>query len=199
MNTIDHLNGLIDYIEQHLDKEIDMDFLSRSYGSSKSVMQKTFLNICSMTLSEYIRKRRLSEAVFDLRKGMKVIDVAMKYQYESQDAFTRAFKQQHGLTPSEARKDNQVLTCFAKIVFTLTIKGAEAMNYRIENRGAMRIIGYKTFIKEENTGTDFIPKLWDAVTPNQQSALLSKCNHLIDGIIGVNGDMHDGGFDYWLQ
>lgn len=198
MNTIEGLNGVIDYIEGKLDREIDFDDLSKCYGSSKSVLQKTFLNICSMTLSEYIRKRRLSEAVFDLRKGRKVIDVALKYQYESQDAFARAFKLQHQVTPSEARKDNCSLVLFSKIVFTLTIQGTEAMNYRIETRPPMRIVGYKTFIKEEWIGTDFIPKLWDQITGDQQTLLNGKCNQSINGIIGVNGEMHDNGFDYWI-
>lgn len=198
MRTIDRLNDVIDYIEEHLQDEIKLDELSLIFASSKSVLQKTFLNICDMTISEYIRKRRLSEAAFDFRNQKKVVDVAVSYQYESLDAFTRAFKQQHGLTPSEAKQDDCVLTMFSRIVFTLTIKGAKAMNYRIENRGAMRIIGYKTFIKAEQAGTDVIPSLWDALTSEQCAVLTSKGNQLIEGIIGVNGEMHDGGFDYWI-
>ena len=198
MNTIDRLNHVIEYIEEHLHEKIDFKALYELHESSKSVLEKTFYNICSMTLSEYIRKRRLSEAVFDLRNGMRVIDIAMKYQYESEDAFTRAFKKLHQVTPNKAREDNCVLTLFSRIVFTFTIQGTTAMNYSIENRPAMRIIGYKTFIAEEQIGTDFIPKLWDQVTLEQQKLLKEKNNQIIQGIIGVNGEMHDHGFDYWI-
>lgn len=198
MNTIDRLNHVIDYIEHHLDKTIDFYVLYQIHQSSKSVLEKTFYNICAMTLSEYIRKRRLSEAVFDLRNGMRVLDIACKYQYESEDAFTRAFKRMHSVTPKEARQDNCTLVLFSKIVFTFTIQGTQAMNYQIENRPAMRIIGYKTFIKEEYIGTDYIPNLWDAIEADQQAILFNKNNDVIKGIIGVNGEMHDHGFDYWI-
>lgn len=198
MNTIDRLNHVIDYIEEHLDQMIDFSVLYHLHQSSKSVLEKTFYNICSMTLSEYIRKRRLSEAVFDLRNGMRVVDIALKYQYESEDAFARAFKRMHDITPKEARQDNCTLVLFSKIVFTFTIQGTEAMNYQIEHRPAMRMVGYKTFIKEEFIGTDYIPNLWDALTVDQQALLLEKKNDVIPGIIGVNGEMHDHGFDYWI-
>ena len=198
MHTIDRLNHVIEYIEQHLDQEIDFMELYAISESSKSVLEKTFYHICSMTLSEYIRKRRLSEAVFDVRRGARVLDIALKYQYESEDSFTRAFKNLHKVTPSEARKDNCSLTLFSRIVFTFSIQGTQAMTYQIEHRSTMRIVGFKTFVEEEKAGTDYIPMLWDAITEEQQNLLLSKCNHTIDGIIGVNGAMHDHGFDYWI-
>lgn len=198
MNTIERLNHVIEYIEQHLSENIDFDELYKCNESSKNVLEKTFYNICSMTLSEYIRKRRLSEAVFDLRNGMRILDIALKYQYESEDAFTRAFKRLHHVTPSMARQDNCVVTLYSRIVFTFTIQGNEAMNYQIENRPAMRIVGFKTFIDADKAGTSYIPKLWDAITPQQQAMLEEKNNGMIKGVIGLNGEMHDHGFDYWI-
>ena len=198
MNTIERLNEVIDYIEDHLNDEIAMDTLASLYGMSLSVLQKTFLNICDITINEYIRRRRLSCAVFDLRNQEKVIDVAYKYQYQNVDAFSRAFKQQHHLTPTQAKQDNITITLFSRIVFTLSIKGVEAMNFKIERRGAMRIIGFKTFIDQRTMTPSTIPNLWDAFSEEQSALLMEKCNGDIENIIGLNAEMHDGGFDYWI-
>jgi AraC family transcriptional regulator len=196
--TIDRLNNVIEYIEQNLKEELSFDKLADIYGNSKSVLQKTFLNICDLSLSDYIRRRRLSEAIHDIRDGEKIIDVAMNYQYNSADAFTRAFKTQHGITPSEARENDATVTFFPKIRFTFSIKGVEAMNYKIEERKATRIIGYKYFVSMEQAGSNFIPSLWDALSEEQLQNLLEKSNHKIDGIIGINADMYNNGFDYYI-
>lgn len=198
MNTIERLNEVIEYMESHISEDICMDTLAHLYGASLSVLQKTFLNICEITLSEYLRRRRLSNAIFDLRTGDKILDIALRYQYQSGDAFSRAFKQQHGITPSDARKDNTTITLFSRIVFTLSIKGVEAMSFKIERRPAMRIVGYKTFVGLDTMGPNTIPSLWDAFPLGKRGILDSKNNGDIKNIIGVNAQMHDGGFDYWI-
>ena len=196
--TIDRLNNVIEYIEENLKEELSFDTLADIYGNAKSVLQKTFLNICDLSLSAYIRRRRLSEAMQDIRDGAKIIDIAANYQYNSADAFTRAFKLQHGITPSNARGNDVVVTYFPKIRFTFSIKGAEAMNYKIEERKATRIIGYKYFVSMEQAKSNFIPSLWDALSNDQLHNLLEKSNHEIDGIIGINADMYNDGFDYYI-
>ena len=94
-----------------------------------------FAYIADVPLSEYVRRRRMSLAAVDLKDGSeKVIDVALKYGYDSPTAFTRAFKSVHGISPSQAKNEGSVLKAFPPISFKITIKGASEMNYRIEKK-----------------------------------------------------------------
>lgn len=85
----------------------------------------------------------MSSAVFDLMNGVKVIDAAAKYGYESPTAFSRAFRQIHGIAPSEVKKQNVILNTFPKITFTFSVKGEQAMNYKIVKKEAFRVVGFK--------------------------------------------------------
>ena len=97
-----------------------------------------------VTLSEYIRRRRLTFAAFEFtNSSIKIIDVAIKYGYNSPDSFTRAFQSLRGITPSEARNNGRSLRAYPRMTFQLSIKGGSEMNYRIEEKEAFRIVGIK--------------------------------------------------------
>jgi AraC family transcriptional regulator len=103
-----------------------------------------FSFIAGISVSEYIRRRRLSQAVFDIQKGKEsIIDIALKYCYESQSAFTRAFKELHGHTPASSRKIGVSLKTYPKITFKLVVKGVVEMDFKIVNKESFKIIGYK--------------------------------------------------------
>ena len=101
---LEELNRVIDYIEEHLTDEISLESVANYARVSDYHFRKVFFYLSGMTLSEYIKNRRLSEANKDLLAGERVIDVAFKYGYESTDGFTRAFKKWSGLLPSDVIK-----------------------------------------------------------------------------------------------
>lgn len=93
----------MDYIENNLTDEIDYAKIAKAACCSEFHFSRIFSSMAGITLSEYIRRRRLILAAFELQKSdMLIIDIAVKYGYESADAFTRAFKKLHGIRPSEA-------------------------------------------------------------------------------------------------
>lgn len=130
MNSItEQLNKAMDYIEEHIDDEMLQDDVSSVTLYSRYHFGRLFYYIADMPLSEYIRKRKLTRAVEDLvGSNVKVIDIAVKYGYDSADSFTRAFKLQHGITPSKMRKTGCIAIKYPKLHFSIDIindKGEE--------------------------------------------------------------------------
>lgn len=99
-----------------------------------------FPYLCGMALSDYIRRRRMSLAALDLAAGDKVIDVALRYGYESPTSFARAFRDVHGVAPSEAQRGAR-LRQHPRLTFAMQVRGDMAMEYRIEEKPAMRVVG----------------------------------------------------------
>ena len=135
MNFVKRMNSVLDYIEDNLDGEISDDKIAMLSANSKGMFQRIFTMITDMPLSEYIRKRRLTQAADDIHNtDAKIIDTAIKYGYNSATAFTTAFKSFHGITPSEAKIQNIELQSFRRFTFNpnLTITGGNnIMQYRI--------------------------------------------------------------------
>lgn len=132
MDMIKQLNAAVDYIESNLQGEIDMDRLSRVACLSNGSFTRFFSYMVGMTLKEYIRRRRLTLAACELRgSDSKVIDIAVKYGWDSPDAFTKAFIRQHGITPTEAREPSRVIKIYPPASFYIMIKGAKEMDFRI--------------------------------------------------------------------
>ncbi|WP_311898729.1 helix-turn-helix transcriptional regulator [Enterococcus cecorum] len=116
------MNEALDYIEAHLDGEIDNKELERITGTSIYHIRRMFSFLSGMSLGEYIRNRKLSNATFDLQhEGMNVTETAFKYGYESVDGFSRAFREWSGINPSEVKKNN-MLKAFPKLSFQLKIQ-----------------------------------------------------------------------------
>lgn len=144
MDSLRHMNRAISYIEENLTNDIDFHEVARLACCSEYHFKRMFSFLASITLSEYIRRRRLTLAAFELtHSNIRIIDLAMKYGYQSPDAFTRAFHSVHGITPSEARRNGQSLKAYPRMTFQLTIKGVKEMNYRIVEKEAFRIVGIK--------------------------------------------------------
>jgi AraC family transcriptional regulator len=103
---------------------------------------RIFSYVVGIPLSEYIRRRRLSLAAVELQGGdAKVIDVAMKYGYDSPDAFSRAFGNMHGVTPKEACKSGIRLRLYPRISFQISVKGEKEMEYRIIELPQIKVVG----------------------------------------------------------
>lgn len=204
MNWLDSFNRVIDYIENNLENEIDYEEIATMIGYSVYHVQRLFTMIAGVPLSEYIRNRRLSKAASELQGGEdKVIDVAFKYGYSSPNSFNRAFKAFHGVAPSNVKKDGVSIKAYPPLFFELTVKGAQAMDYRIEKKNAFRIVGMKLHTTMEN-GECYrsTPMFWHDVMDNgKQYDILALANEEPAGLLGVSNyspDFSTSEFDYYI-
>lgn len=151
MNYYDSLNKLIDTIEENLETEIDYNELAKVIGTSSYTMQRIFNFLTGMTVTDYIRRRRLSKAGEELRRtNQKIIDIALKYHYDSPISFTHAFKKMYGQSPANFRKSNAEIIFFPKIEFNPDIKGRKELKYRIVDREEQTFYGKTTGVIADN-------------------------------------------------
>jgi AraC family transcriptional regulator len=145
MDWLKRMNRAMDYVENNLMNEIDMSIVAQMACTSTYNFQKMFSFITEISLVEYIRRRRLTLAAFEIQSSdVKIIDVALKYGYESPVSFTRAFQALHGIVPSLARSGGVKLKAYPRISFQISIKGESEMEYRIEKKEAFDIFGIET-------------------------------------------------------
>ena len=110
MDWMTSIQQTIDFIEDNIGEDLDVDLLARKIYTSQFYFQKIFTILCDCTVSEYIRNRRLTLAGYEVvDTEVTILDLALKYGYESNESFTRAFTRFHGVTPSEARKSHSIL------------------------------------------------------------------------------------------
>lgn len=200
MEWLDRLNQALDYLEENLDGDIEYEVAAKIACCSTFHFQRMFSYIAGVPLSEYIRRRRMTAAAFDLQNGGKVLEVALRYGYESPTSFNRAFQSVHGIPPSAAQKENVLLKSFSKISFKITIKGVSEMDYRIVKKEGFRIVGAKTTLdKDMEKNMVTIPKFWQEVA--QQGLLMKICpmmNQEIKGILGVSACTSGDDFSYYV-
>lgn len=152
MDWIAGLQRAVDYMEGHLLEDIRYEDIAAESFSSSYHFQRVFSILCGFTIGEYIRCRRLSLAGAELAGGgVKVIDAALKYGYESPDSFAKAFQKFHGVLPSQARNNGAKLRSFSRLVLKFSLEGGRLMNYRIEEKAEMILTGYKAHF----TGTPY--------------------------------------------
>ncbi len=206
MDWLGRLNRALAYIEENLEGELDLERVARIAGTSVYHFQRMFSYMAGVPLSEYIRRRRMSRAAFDLQnEGEKVLDTALKYGYDSPTAFNRAFQSVHGVAPSAARRQGVVLKAYQPISFKLTIRGEAEMNYRIEKKDAFRIVGVKTtanFSVEKEESFVEVPKFWQkTIAEGTIPRLCQMLDGQPEGVLGVSkGDWRKdaGTFDYYI-
>lgn len=194
MATLEKMNEAMSYIEKHLSEEIDMQQVARIALVSEYHFKRMFSFLAGIPLSEYIRRRRLTLAAFELREDdQKVIDIAMKYGYHSPDAFTRAFHKMHGITPSEARDNGQALKAYPRMTFQLSIKGGSEMNYRIEEKEAFRIAGIKKRVPIIFEGVNpHIEGMWKSLNEDKIKQLKDLSDMEPKGIIQASANFSEG-------
>lgn len=192
MEWIRQLNDAMSYVEENLTGEITLEGAARRAACSAYHFQRMFPYMTGIPFSEYVRRRRMTAAAMELAEGARVVDTALRYGYESPTAFNRAFQAVHGLPPSAAQVRGAALRSFPRITFTLSIKGEEAMEYRIEERPAFRVAGFA--MREPMTLEDCfekVPGFWARVSGEipRLAALMDGSGPM--GILGVSA--YDGG------
>lgn len=161
MNYYEDLNNAINKIEENLTEKIDYKDLAKIVGTSSYTLQRIFAFLTGITLTEYIRKRRLSNAAEELLStDIKIIDLALKYQYDSPISFSNAFKKMHGVSPQNLRKNNMALKTFPKIEFKPVIDIIDELEYRVIELDKQKLYGITTGVIEE-TNSKAISDLFD--------------------------------------
>lgn len=186
------LQNAILYIEDNLCEELEISKIAARAYLSSFYFQKVFNATCGMTVGEYIRYRRLSRAAEELSvSDVKVIDVALKYGYDSPDSFARAFTRFHGITPSVAKEKGARIKSFAPLTIDLTLsKGGTFMNYKIVEKSAFTIMG-KCRRFNADTSYEEIPKFWD-------EHFATGGGEIVRGMFGACIDGDGKEFDYLI-
>ncbi|WP_373232575.1 effector binding domain-containing protein [Cohnella sp.] len=191
MDWLKRMNNAMEYVETHLSEEIDFDQVAKIAYCSTYHFQRMFSFITSVPLSEYIRRRRLTLAAFELQQSdVKVIDTALKYGYESPEAFSRAFKKMHGVMPMSAREKGIALKAYPRLSFHISIRGDVEMNYKIEEKQGFEMFGVSTVINaagEDSFEQPFveIPAFWTKVVSDGTADRIRAAVGL-----GGNGQIH---------
>ncbi len=188
---IEGFQASIDFIERNLAQELDIEAIAGKAALSPFYYQRIFGALCGMTVGEYIRARRMTLAAQALAATeAKVIDVALRYGYDSPDSFAKAFQRFHGITPSQAKEPGAPLKSFAPLHIKITWEGGNMLDYRITEKAPFTIIGVK---RPFNSDTSYqeIPKFWDEwMAQGDKRPIL--------GTFGVCIDMKGKEFDYWI-
>lgn len=185
------IGNAIAFIEDNLTEDIDINEIADKAYVSSFYFQKIFNVLCGFTVGEYIRNRRLTLAAQELcSTNIKVIDVAIKYCYDSADSFTRAFTKFHGVNPSAAREEGSNLNSFAPLKIKLILEGGNMLEYKIVKKPQFTVMGQ---LRKFNTETSYgeIPKFWNEYMESDESKVVC-------GMYGICMDSEGKNFDYMI-
>ena len=190
MDFVRRMNGAVDYIESRLKDEILPRDIEKIAACSYPAFARSFAQLTGIPVSEYIRRRRLSLAAYDLQNtSEKVIDIGLKYGYGSPDAFAAAFRRMHGLSPAAARRPGVRLSFYCRLSFTLAMKGVEKMDYTIAQKPAFKVIG-------KRRTTPYGGGTWDIVKSDGSQEALHALNSPFFDLGLCFGFHEDGSNDY---
>ena len=204
MDWITGIQRALDYTEAHLTEAIDYEQAAKQACSSAFHFQRMFGMLCGFTLGDYIRMRRLTLAACALQQtDEKVIDIAMKYGYDTPESFSRAFARFHGISPTDARRGGTVKS-FSRLSVKLILTGGNTMDYRIVAKDAFPVICRKKqgFKPQGDMATADISAFWNECGRNGTIEAICKYAdfHPIGGLMGIcfSGEMDDSAFPYGI-
>ncbi|MEC2278765.1 AraC family transcriptional regulator [Bacillus velezensis] len=194
MDSLKRMNSALTHIEENLTNDIDFKEAARLAFCSEYHFKRMFSFLTGISLSEYIRRRRLTLAAFELKDSrVKVIDLAIKYGYHSPDSFARAFQNLHGISPSAAKHNGHSLKAYPRMTFQLSIKGGNEMNYRIEEKEAFRIVGIKKRVPILFKGVNpDIASMWESLDEAAINQLKELSNVAPVGLISASTNFSEG-------
>lgn len=203
MALVQSLQKAIDYMEDNLLNEISIEAIAKQANVSPFHFQRMFMIMTDVSVGEYLRRRRLTLAAQELlNTDCKIIDLAYHYGYETPEAFTKAFRKQHGVSPSEARKGVGTLQSHNRLMIQVNLKGAGPMNYQIIEKDAFQVVGIKRECPCGETGeVSGIAEFWGEVNADGTTAKLAGLmNGEIQGLLGItnNYDEEKETVDYWI-
>ncbi|EKS4344046.1 AraC family transcriptional regulator [Clostridium sporogenes] len=188
MEWLKQLSQAIDYIENNLEGDISYDEAAKIACCSTYYFQRMFSYVAGIPLSDYIRRRRMTKAAFELQvSDTKIIDIGSKYGYVSPTSFNRAFQNVHGVAPTAARMEGTLLNTYPPISFSISITGGESMRYRIERKDPIKIVGIRTALKEyTEENFKIVPSFWEETLKSNLFSQICKLNNQNpNGILGI--------------
>lgn len=210
MEWVTCLRSAVEYMEEHLLDDVGAKETAEHVHISAIYLQKGFQIMTGYSIGEYLRNRRLYKAAMELMESEeKIIDIALKYGYETPESFTKAFTRFHGVNPTEVRKNQASVKTFHPLRINIVIQGGESMDFVIEKMAGFKVIGFVKEFSFENSYEE-IPKFWDEIgaaylsrlyqgtkpsTPQEQAVLLNRI-----GEFGVCIDNigKEGKFNYMI-
>ncbi len=205
MAMVESLQKAIDYMEEHLLDNITIQDIANQAHLSPYHFQRIFLILTEVTVGEYLRRRRLTLSAQELMStDFKIIDLALKYGYDTPEAFSKAFRKQHGISPREARKGLTGLQSYNRLQIQVQLKGVESMKYRIVEREEFKVVGVKKDVPCSNESlpqANIIPQFWAESSQNGTiQKLASLINGEIKGLLGVTTDYDNSNqqIEYWI-
>ncbi len=175
MDYITGIQNAINYVEAHLTEEIETETVAREAAMSTFYFQRIFGILCGVTLGDYIRLRRLTLAGMELKScDIKIIDIALKYGYETAEIFTRAFTKFHGISPRNAKANKDKLKHFSRLSVKITLSGGSIMDYKVVEKEAFTV-AERVSIQSIDNGTNAktIPDFWTECHKNGTVRYLS--------------------------
>lgn len=163
MDWVKSFQSAIDYMEEHICEPTDYERIAAEMNISRFYFHRIFTVLCGFTPGEYIRNRRLSLAGGELLySDERIIDIALKYGYDTPESFTRAFTRFHGATPNAVRKGCASVRSFARLSVSVSLKGGRVMDHRIERKEAFKIIAKEERFEKitDVCGRADIPAFW---------------------------------------
>ena len=205
MTWVKSMQQAIDYMETNLLERITIEDIARQAHVSPFHFQRLFMILTDVSVGEYLRRRRLTLAAQELTSSnYKIIDLAYKYGYDTPEAFSKAFRKHHGVTPSEARKGLGKLQSYNRLIIQVNLKGAIPMKYRIEERDEIRVVGVKREIAcnaEGGSPAQGIAEFWAELNRNGTvHRLIQLMDGDIKGPLGVtcNFNEESNTIEYWI-
>jgi len=196
MDSLESMNAAVSYIENHLDDDINYKEVAKITHFSDHHFKRMFSFIAGITLADYVRRRRLTLAVFDLKESdMRVIDVAIKYGYNSPDSFSRAFQALHGVNPSKVKNSDVPLKSYPRMTFHISIKGDVEMNYKFVEKEPFTVVGKKETVA--SSGEEFNPKMWEHIEEIEE-VVKPYDNTSFSGILNISLIKENGDIDYYI-
>lgn len=191
------LNRLSELVEAHLSDEMDVDGLARSLGTTEYHLRRMFSSLAGMPLSEYVRRRRMTVASADVLGDADLLDIAVRFGYGSTEAFIRAFRSVHGVTPGDVRRNGGPLRSQSQLRFRLTVEGNSTMETRIADRPPFRLIGHSTRVPLIHEGVNpHIQSFIASLPPSEHTRLKALSNTEPSGLLqvsaGVDPDYTEG-------
>lgn len=187
---IEVLNQLVDEIEDRLVDEIDVEAFAASVGTTGYHARRMFSALAGMPISEYVRRRRMTVAASDVIGDEDLLTIAVRYGYGSVEAFGRAFRSVHGASHGDVRRDGGPLRTQPAIRFHLTVEGSSAMDARIIERPAFRLIGHAARVPLVHRGVNpYIQQHIASLFPEEHARLKMLGTADPRGLLQVSADV----------
>lgn len=201
MDYMKQMNEALNYMEDNIYGEVDIVKVASVACCSVYNFQRLFSCLADISVGDYLRKRRMTLAAADLlTTDMKIIDIAMKYGYDSPISFARAFSSVHNINPSDVRRSEVSLKTYPRIAFQITVKGKNIMEYRIVNEKEIRVVGFcEKQVFKDDSNLKRIPKFWEEIMSSGKMQDLCEVNDNPDmGCLGICANDTNEGFDYYI-